>query len=109
MRNPERFWDRIAKNYDKSSDKKRANLLKTIENIKPDGRLICETPCLGESAAVLGWLIAIAGKLGMLPKILCFTIADLKSMITSAPSLQLIESESVDKNQKHWFVVAKKI
>ncbi|MHC4165050.1 MAG: class I SAM-dependent methyltransferase, partial [Planctomycetota bacterium] len=34
MRNPERFWDRIAKNYDKRSDKKRENLLKTIENIK---------------------------------------------------------------------------
>jgi len=34
MRYPERFWDRIAKNYDKSSDKKRKNLLETIEKIK---------------------------------------------------------------------------
>ena len=34
MRNPERFWDRIAKNYDKRSEKKTASLLKTIENIK---------------------------------------------------------------------------
>jgi ubiquinone/menaquinone biosynthesis C-methylase UbiE len=34
MRNPERFWDRIAKNYDKSSDKKRESLLRTVEKIK---------------------------------------------------------------------------
>ena len=34
VRNPERFWDRIAKNYDKRSEKKTASLLKTIENIK---------------------------------------------------------------------------
>ena len=207
MRNPERFWDRIAKNYDKHSDKKRANLLKTIENIKrhlnpedqvldfacgtgekalgvagrvqsihgidlsprmlekasmkardrqignaqfsqtdlfdatlklgsydaimafyifhlvddpaqvfkrihellkPDGRLICETPCLGESGAVVGWLLALVGKLGVLPKVGCFKIADLKSMITSASSLQLVASESVEENQNHLFVVAKK-
>ena len=208
MRNPERFWNRIAKNYDKSSAKKRENLLKTIENIKrhldpedrvldfacgtgekalgvadcvksihgidlsprmiekastkatdrqidnaqfsrtdlfdatlnpgsydaimafyifhlvdnpaqvferihellkPDGRLICETPCLGESATVVGWLIACAGKLGVLPKVLCFEIADLKSMITSTAALQLVKSESVDKKPNHLFVVAKKV
>ena len=208
MRNPERFWDRIAKNYDKSSDQKRKDLLETIEKIKshldpsdqvldfacgtgekalgvssrvrtihgidlsqkmiekasakvtdrqidnaqfsrtdlfdptlkpgsydaimafyifhlvddpaqvfkrihellkPDGRLICETPCLGESATVLGWLIAFSGKLGVLPKVLCFKIADLKSMLTSASSFKLVESESVDENPNHLFVVAKKV
>jgi ubiquinone/menaquinone biosynthesis C-methylase UbiE len=208
MRNPERFWDRIAKNYDKSSAKKRENLLKTIENIKrhlnpedrvldfacgtgekalgvahrvqsihgvdlsprmiekasikktdrqidnarfsktdlldatlepgsydaimafyilhlvddpaqvferihellkPGGRLICETPCLGESSAVVGWLIAFVGKLGVLPKVHCFGITELESMITNAASFQLVESEPVEENQKHLFVVAKKV
>jgi ubiquinone/menaquinone biosynthesis C-methylase UbiE len=208
MRNPERFWDRIAKNYDKSSDKKRERLLETIEKIKrhldptdrvldfacgtgekalgvsdhvqaihgidlsprmiekaavkvtyrqidnaqfsrmdlfdatleprsydaimafyifhlvddparvfkricellkPDGRLICETPCLGESGTVIGWLIAFAGKIGVLPTVRCFEIAELKSMITSASSLQLIEVESVAENRNHLFIVAKKI
>jgi ubiquinone/menaquinone biosynthesis C-methylase UbiE len=207
MRNPERFWDRIAKNYDKRSNKKQENLLKTIENIKrhlgpedrvldfacgtgekalgvsdrvqsvhgidlsqemiekaslkaadrqidnaqfsqtslfdatlepgsydaimafyifhlvddpaqvfkricellkPDGRLICETPCLSESGAMIGWLIAFAGKIGVLPTVRCFKIAELKSMITSASSLQLIESEPVDGNLKHLFIVANK-
>jgi ubiquinone/menaquinone biosynthesis C-methylase UbiE len=207
MRNPERFWDRIAKKYDKRSNKKQENLLKTIENIKrylgpedrvldfacgtgekalgvsdrvqsvhgidlsqemiekaslkaadrqidnaqfsqtslfdatlepgsydaimafyifhlvddpaqvfkriceflkPDGRLICETPCLGESATVLGWLIAFSGKLGVLPKVLFFKIADLKSMLTRSSSFQLVESESVEENPNHLFVVAKK-
>jgi hypothetical protein len=79
------------------------------ELLKPDGRLICETPCLGESATVLGWLIAFSGKLGVLPKVLCFKIADLKSMLTSASSFQLVESESVDENPNHLFVVAKKV
>jgi len=208
MRNPERFWDRTAKNYDKCHRKKREGLLKTIENIKrhlnpedrvldfacgtgekalgvsnrvqsihgidlsremiekasakatdrridnaqfsqtslfdatlkpgsydaimafyifhlvddpaqvfkrigellkPDGRLISETPCLGESSTVLGWLIAFAGKIGVLPKVLCFEIADLKSMMTGTSSLQLIESESADENPNHLFVVAKKV
>ena len=208
MRNPERFWDRIAKNYDKRSEKKTASLLKTIEKIKlhlnpqdqvldfgcgtgekalgvadrvqsihgidlsprmietaslkapdrqidnaqfshtdlfdamlmpgsydaimafyilhlvndpaqvlkrihellkPDGRLICETPCLGESAAVVGWLIALVGKLGVLPKVHCFKIADLKSMIGSASLLELIEAEPVEENRNHLFVVAQKV
>ena len=208
MHNPERFWDRIAKNYDKSSDKKRTNLLATIEKIKshldpkdqvldfacgtgekalgasirvrtihgidlsqkmiekasakvtdrqidnaqfsrtdlfdptlrpgsydaiiafyifhlvddpaqvfkricellkPNGRLICETPCLGESAAVIGWLIAIAGKIGVLPTVRCFKVAELKSLITSASSLQLVEAEPVAENRNHLFVVAKKV
>jgi ubiquinone/menaquinone biosynthesis C-methylase UbiE len=207
MRNPERCWDRIAKNYDKRSDKKRESLRETIENIKrhldpqdrvldfacgtgekalgvadrvrsvhgidlsprmiekastkaadrqvdnarfsrtdlfdatlepgsydaimafyvlhlvddparvferihellkPDGRLICETPCLGESGFAIGWLIAFAGKLGVLPKVHCLEIADLKSMMTSTSSFQLVESDTVDENQKHLFVVAKK-
>ena len=34
MRNPQRFWDRIAKNYDRHGEKKRESLLETIENIK---------------------------------------------------------------------------
>jgi ubiquinone/menaquinone biosynthesis C-methylase UbiE len=208
MRNPERFWDRIAKNYDKSSDKKKESLLRTIEKIKrhldpmdrvldfacgtgekalgvsdhvqaihgidlsprmiekasikvtdrqidnaqfsrtdlfdatlkpgsydaimafyifhlvddparvfericellkPDGRLICETPCLGESGTVIGWLITFAGKIGVLPTVRCFEIAELKSMITSASSLQLIEAGSVAENRNHLFIVAKKV
>ncbi|MHC4108313.1 MAG: class I SAM-dependent methyltransferase [Planctomycetota bacterium] len=208
MRNPQRFWDRIAKNYDKRSDKKTRNLLETIENIKrhlgpedqvldfacgtgekalgvadrvqsihgidlsprmiekasmkatdrqidnaqfsqtdlfdatlepgsydaimafyilhlvddpaqvfkrihellkPDGRLICETPCLGESGVAVGWLIALVGKLGVLPKVHCFKIADLKSVMTNASAFQLVESECVNKNQTHLFVVAKKV
>jgi len=207
MRNPERFWDRIAKNYDKHSDKKRASLLETIENIKrhlepedrvldfacgtgekalgvagcvqsihgidlsprmiekasvkvtdrgidnaqfsnadlfdatlepgsydaimafyilhlvddparvlerihellePDGRLICEAPCLGESGVWVGWLIALVGKLGVLPKVHCFGIAELKSMVTGASSFELAEAECVGKNKTHLFLVAKK-
>jgi ubiquinone/menaquinone biosynthesis C-methylase UbiE len=208
MRNPERFWDRVAKNYDKRSGKKTANLLETIENIKvhldpedrvldfgcgtgekalgvagrvqsirgidlsskmiekaslkaadrqignarfsrtdlfdaalrpgsydaimafyvlhlvddlarvferihellkPDGRLICETPCLGESGALVGWLITLLGKSGMLPKIHCFKIAELESTISNAASLRLVLAESTEENRNHLFVVAKKV
>jgi ubiquinone/menaquinone biosynthesis C-methylase UbiE len=208
MRYSERFWNRIAKNYDKHGDKKRAKLLETIDYIKRhlepedqvldfacgtgekalgvadcvqsvhgidlsqgmierasskatdrqidnaqfsrtdlfdatlepgsydaimafyvfhllddparvfrrihellkfDGRLICETPCLGESGTVVGWLIALVGKLGVLPKVRCFEIAELKAMISTASSFQLIESETVDEGKKHLFVVARKV
>jgi ubiquinone/menaquinone biosynthesis C-methylase UbiE len=208
MRNPERFWDRVARNYDKRSEKKTASLLATIEKIKghlepedrvldfgcgtgekalgvagrvqtvhgidlspkmiekasakatargldnarfsrtdpfdatlepgsydavmafyvlhlvddpaqllgrigellrPGGRLICETPCLGELSAVVGWLIALIGKSGVLPKVHCFEIADLRSMIVDAGALQLVEAEAVEENRNHLFVVARKI
>jgi ubiquinone/menaquinone biosynthesis C-methylase UbiE len=208
MRKLERFWDRIAKNYDKRSDKKQESLLKTIENIKrhlkpedhvldfacgtgekalgvsvcvqsirgidlspkmierasmkatdrqienarfsqtdlfdptlrpgsydaimafyilhllddpaqvferihellkPEGRLICETPCLGEFSAMVGWLLAFVGKLGVLPKVRCFRIAELESMISHGPSFQLVESELVNENQKHLFVAARRV
>jgi ubiquinone/menaquinone biosynthesis C-methylase UbiE len=208
MRNPERFWNRIAKNYDKHSDKKRASLLETIAYIKPHldpedrvldfacgtgekalgvaagvrsihgidlsplmiekasakvadrqidnarfsqtdlfdatlepgsydaimafyilhlvddparvlerihellapgGRLICETPCLGESGIWVGWLIALAGKLGFLPTVRCFGIDELRSAITSAASFQQVESKCVGKSRTHLFLVAKKV
>jgi 2-polyprenyl-3-methyl-5-hydroxy-6-metoxy-1,4-benzoquinol methylase len=87
-----------------------AQVLERIhELLKADGRLICETPCLGESGAVVGWLIALVGTLGVLPKVHCFRIANLKSMITSASSFQLVESGCVNENQTHLFVVAKKV
>ena len=207
MRNPERFWDRIARNYDRRSAGKQEKLLETIENIKrclnpedqvldfacgtgekalgfadrvqsvhgidlssrmiekasmkaldrqihnaqfsqtdlfdtalepgaydaitafyilhlvddpaqvlerirellrPGGALICETPCLGEWSAWARWLIAFVGKLGVLPNVHCFRIAELESMITDASPLKLVESELVNEGQKHLFVVAKK-
>ena len=207
MRNPQRFWDRIAKRYDKHGDEKRAVLLETIayikrhlepgdrvldfacgtgekalgvaegvrsihgidlspamierasakarerrvenaqfsrtdlfdptlepashdaimafyilhlvdeptralaricELLKPGGRLICETPCLGESSAFVAWLIALVGKLGLLPEIHCFGLADLEATITSASSFELVVSQRVGKNRTHLFVVARK-
>ena len=207
MRNPERFWDRIAKSYDKHGEKKRAKLLETIEYIKPHlepgdrvldfacgtgekalgvaacvqsihgvdgspimiekasaklaergignarfsrtdlfdaalepasydavmafyilhlvddpvrvlrrirdllepgGRLICETPCLGESGIAIRWLIAAVGKLGVLPKIHSFEVAELEAMIRGPSSFELVESRCVDAKQTHWFVVARK-
>jgi ubiquinone/menaquinone biosynthesis C-methylase UbiE len=207
MRNPERFWDRIAKSYDKHGEKKRAKLLETIEYIKPHlepqdrvldfacgtgekalgvapcvrsihgidlspqmverasakvadrqvdnarfsktdlfdaalrpesydavmafyilhlvedplrvfarlcellepgGRLICETPCLGESGIAFRWLIALVGKLGVLPKVHSFEVAELTAVITSAAPFRLVESRCVDEKQTHLFVVAEK-
>jgi ubiquinone/menaquinone biosynthesis C-methylase UbiE len=207
MRNPERFWDRIAKNYDRHGEKKRAKLLETIEYIKPHlepgdrvldfacgtgekalgvavcvqsihgvdvspimiekasakvkdrqvdnarfsktdlfdaalepgscdvvtafyilhlvedpvrvlarlcellkpgGRLICETPCLGESGIAMRWLIAAVGKLGVLPVVHCFEIDELKAMIRGPSSFELLESRCVDEKQTHLFVVARK-
>jgi ubiquinone/menaquinone biosynthesis C-methylase UbiE len=61
MRNPERFWNRIAKNYDRHSDKKRENLLKTIENIKrhlnPEDQVLDFACGTGEKA--LGFMASI--------------------------------------------------
>lgn len=79
------------------------------ELLRPEGRLICETPCLGESGAVVGWLIALAGKSGLLPEVHCFRIAELKSMIRNASSFQLVEPAPEEGNGNQLFVVAKKV
>lgn len=208
MRNPERFWNRIARNYDEHGEKKRARLLETIEYIKPylepgdrvldfacgtgekalgvagcarsihgidlaplmiekasakvaerrienarfsrtdlfdaalepgsydaimafyifhlvddparvlerirellraGGRLICETPCLGESGVILRWSIGLVGKLGFLPDVRCFGIEELRSMVTGASSFELVKAERVGKGKTHLFLVAKKV
>jgi ubiquinone/menaquinone biosynthesis C-methylase UbiE len=208
MRNPELFWDRIARNYDKRGEKKRASLIETIEYIKPHlepgdrildfacgtgekalgvagsvrsvhgidlsplmiekasakaaerrvenarfsrmelfdpalapgshdaimafyifhlvedpdrvlarihellrpgGRLICETPCLGDSGVVVRWSIALIGKLGFLPDIRCFRIAELQAMVTRASPFALVEARRVGKSETHLFLVAKKV
>jgi ubiquinone/menaquinone biosynthesis C-methylase UbiE len=79
------------------------------ELLKPDGRLICETPCLGESSTVVRRLITFVGKLRVLPEVRCFEIDELKFMISNAASFHLVESKTVDENQKHLFAVARKV
>lgn len=83
-------------------------LARIRELLKPGGRLICETPCLGESSAFVGWLLALVGKLGVLPRVHCFGVADLEAAITRASSFELVVSQRVGKSRTHLFVVARK-
>jgi hypothetical protein len=76
--------------------------------LKPNGRLICETPCLGESGTLIRWLINFAGRIEALPRVHCFEIAELKSMIANESPLRLVEAESAAENRTHLFVVAEK-
>ena len=83
-------------------------LRRICDLLAPGGRLICETPCLGESGIALRWSIALAGKLGPLPKVHCFGIADLEAMICGASGFVSVESRCVDEKQTHLLVVAKR-
>jgi 2-polyprenyl-3-methyl-5-hydroxy-6-metoxy-1,4-benzoquinol methylase len=78
------------------------------ELLKPGGRLICEMPCLGELGAIVTWGVALVGRLGVQPRVRCFQIAELESMITDTASLQLVESRSAGGSKTDRFILAKR-
>ena len=62
MANPERFWDRFARNYDKKTDAQRQSLLDTIEVIKghlrSDDRVLDFACATGEKALGVAPVVA---------------------------------------------------
>jgi ubiquinone/menaquinone biosynthesis C-methylase UbiE len=112
MRNPQRFWDSVAKTYDERSDEKQASLLGTIENIKrhlqPEDRVLDFACGTGEKALGVADRVQSIHGIDLSPRMI--EKARLKARdLTSAASFQLVESRSTAESRNHLFVVARKL
>jgi len=81
------------------------------ELLKPGGRLISKTVCLGEKSALFSYLIFYVikpiSKLGILPHIISFTFAELEASINKH-QMQIIETKELPADTPTCFVVATK-
>ncbi len=70
----------------------------------PGGRLISETPCLGDWKPLTRFIVKLAQKVGLVPKIAPFTIASLESTVASA-GFRIDESKTaITKSVTQWIV-----
>jgi 2-polyprenyl-3-methyl-5-hydroxy-6-metoxy-1,4-benzoquinol methylase len=78
------------------------------ELLKPGGLIISVTPCLGEKKSFVKILISLQTKIGIVPYIRFFKISELEDSIANG-NFQIIETESLQSPEEHYFIVAKKI
>lgn len=75
--------------------------------LKPNGLLISATGCLGEKKGIFRLFLGLLSKIGIVPPMQSFSIAQLENMITSA-SFKIIETEILDHALTDYFLVAQK-
>jgi 2-polyprenyl-3-methyl-5-hydroxy-6-metoxy-1,4-benzoquinol methylase len=77
------------------------------ELLTPGGLLISVTPCMGETR-LLSFLLSLVSKMGFIPKIRSFKIAELEESIRHE-HFQIVEKECLHHRSQQYFIVAKKI
>lgn len=75
--------------------------------LKPGGLFISTTPCLGEDRKIFGVVLSILGKIGLVPSIKIFSIAELEAVIGGG-DFQLLETEQLSAAPSNYYVVAQK-
>jgi 2-polyprenyl-3-methyl-5-hydroxy-6-metoxy-1,4-benzoquinol methylase len=83
---------------------------KLIERIhsllKPNGLFISSTACLREKRSLIGYLVLLLTKLGIMPKTLFYKKNELETLITDG-NFHMIKSEKLSKLPEY-FIVARK-
>ena len=77
------------------------------ELLKPDGRFISTTPCLGERKGLLSFVLSLAGKLGLVPHLTTLKFADVEKLATQS-GFKLVETEGSDGSPPSFYMVAQK-
>ncbi len=77
------------------------------ELLKPGGLFISDTPCLGDAKSVVSFVISLASKVGLVPKIQKLCVAGLEDLLENE-RFQIIEKEHSIDTVPLDFIVAKK-
>jgi len=72
------------------------------------GLLISQTPCLGERSRLFGFLIRVAQRLGLAPRIRRLTFAELESLVSNS-NFAMCETNIWDEKNAVQRIVARKI
>lgn len=78
------------------------------ELLKPGGLLILETACLGDKSKILGTIIRITGKLGLLPLINLLTTRQIEQSLKKA-GFSITEKKQFSELNDEYTLIAKKL
>jgi 2-polyprenyl-3-methyl-5-hydroxy-6-metoxy-1,4-benzoquinol methylase len=82
-------------------------LQKVNELLKPGGLFISATPCLGETNRIIGILIFLVSKIGIVPNVKMLKFSDLEGLIAGGNFI-IVETESLHHTQPNYFILARK-
>ena len=86
----------------------RAAIRRAGELLKPGGRLISVSACMGDWNGALRMLMFLLTRLRIVPRsISVFSLSELEAMMTGE-SLEIVECEKMDDRQPHYYIVARK-
>jgi len=78
------------------------------ELLKPDGLFILETVCLGDKSKIMGKIVRIAGKLGLLPLINLLTTRQIEQSLELA-GFSIVEKTKFSKSNDEYTLIARKL
>ena len=77
--------------------------------LKTGGLLIAETPCLGEKGSFVSFMISLAAKLGVLPRMHFFKVSELEELVSESNFQVLERKEYAYHSVAEFFFLARKI
>ena len=77
------------------------------ELMKPGGLFISATACLGEKQTFMGFVLPLLSKIGLVPYVRKFSVAELESAIVQG-GFRIVEAELLPQTLPNDFVIAKK-
>ena len=75
--------------------------------LKPDGVFISSTACLKEKRSLIGYLVLLLTKIGMMPKIFFYRKKELEALITKG-NFDIIKSKKLSKLPEYFIVTRKR-
>lgn len=75
--------------------------------LKPNGVFISSTACLKEKRSLIGYLVLLFAKIGMMPKIYFYKKNELETLITNG-NFDMIKSEKLSKMPEYFIVTRKR-
>lgn len=74
----------------------------------PGALLIAETPCIGEKSALVRFLIRLAGRSGLLPRVRFLTEQQLESLV-AGQGFEIVEAKRLDVATGDPWIVARRV